>query len=422
MNNQTLKIGVPYIESTDTTARLCSDILLPGGVSKVFYFEVEKKYEKYLCAEVSDAFVIGILNYAFAKGIDIYCQAPVTKRLLYQLNTYVLPTWPTTGNACYKEIKLSAESYCQPIENAGAVGTASSGGVDSYYSIVRHSKDQNISKRYRLTHLLIANQFNIYRSEEDTRKEFEELKESSLEIAENYNLELVTVYTNHHEFLFDGFVQQYSFRICSYIFALQKLFGVYYVSSGVPFLYFDFNNHDSDGADIFNLSMVSTDTLTFYSSGGEVGRTDKIAYFAADPFIQKHLKVCNYNMDVNCSTCEKCLRTMTSLDMIGRLNDYHAVFRLDEYKKRKNKYHATVLAWQWEASGDLIKSAEKYGYSYDGSSRLRAWICCRPVWNLKNLLKRIKFLRKLYFKLHLDYLVYGKEKATIYRYGTEYEE
>ncbi len=422
MNNQTLKIGVPYIESTDTTARLCSDILLPDGVSKVFYFEVEKKYEKYLCAEVSDAFVIGILNYAFAKGIDIYCQAPVTKRLLYQLNTYVLPTWPTTGNACYKEIKLSAESYCQPIENAGAVGTASSGGVDSYYSIVRHSKDQNISKRYRLTHLLIANQFNIYRSEEDTRKEFEELKESSLEIAENYNLELVTVYTNHHEFLFDGFVSQFSFRICSYVLALQKLFGVYYVSSDVPFKYFDFNAHESDGADLFNASMVSTDTLTFYSSGGETGRTDKIAYFAADPFIQSHLRVCNYHTNVNCSVCEKCLRTMTSLDIVGHLGDYRSVFNLDEYGRHKNKYHATVLAGQWKASVDLITSAKMYGYTYGIFSRIRSRIFYRPTLKLKSILKKIRLLRKLYFKFHVDYLVYGKEKATIYRYGTEFEE
>lgn len=293
--------------------------------------------------------------------------------------------------------------------------------MDSYYTIAKHTNKQEVDKKYQLTHLLIADQFNIYGSEEETRTRFEELKTLSKQIADNYGLDFVGIYTNHQDFLFDGFVQQFTFRICSYVFALQKLFSVYYVSSGTSFLNFNFNNHSSIGYDIFNLAMLSTDSISFYSSGGETDRTQKIANIADDPYIESYLRVCNISDAGNCSKCEKCMRTMLSLDIIGKLHKFYKVFDLNEYRKHRKGYLAKVVSGQLEASFDLLDNAQKYGYHIPFASYIKGCLVDRTFWKLKEFLKKIKFLRKLYFRLKLDFIVYGKENAVLYRYGTEYE-
>ena len=413
-----ITIQKPYIQNNDNSARLCANIVQDNS-EKTMYFEVPSEYGDYLCDEVADAFVVGLIDYAFALGEDIVSEAPVSERLLYQLQVYYLKTMPVVRPKHCKPINITAPAYTGKIESAGAVAGSASGGVDSYYTIARHT--DSVSKRYRLTHLLIANQFNFYKDEEDTRNRFEKVVASAQPIADNYGLKLIPLFTNHNDFLFDGFVQEYSMRICSYAFALQKLIQTYYISSGVSFDQFDYSGHDSDSYDIFNLSAASTDNLSFYSSGGEVSRTQKIAFFAEDTFIQKNLKVCNYDDGHNCSKCEKCLRTMLSLDIIGRLDGFCDSFDTKEFQKRKRGYLSTVYSGRLESSSDFISAIKRYNYRVPFYCKLYGKTVLFLKWKIKEALKKIKWLRKLYFAMKIDFLIYGKEKATLYRYGTENE-
>lgn len=413
-----ITIGEPYLEEEIQTSRLCARIQ-EFDKKKVFYFEVPKEYGKYLCTEVSDAFLVGLLNYAFSTGQDIKVEGEVSERLLYQLETYFLKTLPVVRNKYYKKINIDAKKHIGKIENIGAVGTSASGGVDSFYSIVKHIGGE--FEHYNLTHLLIANQFNYYKSENETREKFQYLIEDIKAIPQNYGLKLIPIYTNHSDFLFDGFVQEYSLRICSYSLALQKLFSVYYVSSGVPFREFDFANHDSDGFDIFNLALLTTDSLTFYSSGGELIRTQKLSFIADDQFIQNNLKVCNDNNRKNCSKCEKCMRTMLSLDIVGKLDMFSSVFDLERYRRQKNQYLAVVESNTIEACTDLLESIKIYGYKVPVLSKIKGKLYIRIKWNIKNILKSSIFLHDFYYKMKLDFMVHGKKKAIVYRYGTKYE-
>ena len=413
-----IRIGKPYIEIDGNKARLAADIRTDNFDKKMF-FEVDECYKDYLCTEVGDAFLVGLLNYAFATGQDIESEAPISERLLYQIKTYFLPVMPEARPKTYKPISIEADAYKGKIETRGCVGTSASGGVDSFYSICKHVN--NTYTKYNLTHLLIANQFNIYNDEKEVREQFKRLVEDTKKIPANYNLELVTIYTNHHEFLFDGFVQEYSLRICSYVLALQKLFGVYYVSSGVPIKLFEFANHDSDGFDVFNLSVISNDQVTFYSSGGEVARTEKIKYIADDKFVQKSLKVCNDNEQENCGKCEKCMRTMLSLDIVGKLEAFDQSFPIEKFRQNKNSYLSLIEGNYIESSIDLLDSIKRYGYRVPISSVLMGRICYRFAHNIKEMLKKWNWLREIYFNLKIDFIIYGSEKAKVYRYGTKYE-
>lgn len=409
-------IKKPYIKKVNTGVRLCSDIILTDGNLKTMYFEVEDAWQKYLCVETSDCFLVGLLNYAFSKGYDIECEGVVNERLLYQMKTYILPTLSGIRKG-YKTIEISAPATNEKIPNSGAVGTSASSGVDSFYSIVRHLNN-DIPRSYRVTHLLIANQFNYYNGEKDTRERYRRLLEKSRPISEHYGLKLIGIYTNHHEFMFDGFVDEYSYRMCSYVLALQKLFKTYYVSSSTAFRDFDFNKHASQGTDLFHCSFASTDNLTFYSSGGERMRTEKIEYFADDPYIQNNLQVCTFSEN-NCSICEKCMRTETALAIMGRLGEFNHVFDLTQYQKKKNSFYVETLANEHVSSKDLKMFAKKYGFKWPFHAYICAVIVRKPFLLIKNIFSDFKFIRKLYYRLHIDELRFGKEKARIQRFGKE---
>jgi hypothetical protein len=55
-----------------------------------------------------------------------------------------------------------------------------------------------------------------------------------------------------------------------------------------------------------------------------VTRLDKIRQIAAEPIVQRHLRVCwqNDGSAINCGRCEKCVRTMLALDACGTLGRF----------------------------------------------------------------------------------------------------
>lgn len=57
---------------------------------------------------------------------------------------------------------------------------------------------------------------------------------------------------------------------------------------------------------------------------GSVTRLEKVRAIAAEPLVQRHLRVCwkNVGQSLNCGRCEKCVRTMVELDACGALGRF----------------------------------------------------------------------------------------------------
>lgn len=87
-----LFIGEPYIAQNGDRSRLVCDIGINRRETRTVWFEVDREYEKYLCTERSDAYVIGLLSWAMRAGHDITCTAPVSEELLYALREYLIPS------------------------------------------------------------------------------------------------------------------------------------------------------------------------------------------------------------------------------------------------------------------------------------------------------------------------------------------
>lgn len=69
--------------------------------------------------------------------------------------------------------------------------------------------------------------------------------------------------------------------------------------------------------------LLSDETLQFVHDQTEATRTDKTEFISRFPVALETLRVCYKNPDgaYNCCACEKCLRTMTTLYALGKLNE-----------------------------------------------------------------------------------------------------
>lgn len=92
-----LFIGEPYIAQNGDRSRLVCDIGINRRETRTVWFEVDREYEKYLCTERSDAYVIGLLSWAMRAGHDITCTVPGQRRTVV---CFARISYSLTGKIC----------------------------------------------------------------------------------------------------------------------------------------------------------------------------------------------------------------------------------------------------------------------------------------------------------------------------------
>lgn len=380
-----IKIAKPYLLEKDIYIYICTKLELSDGSTYDLWYSVEKEYKDYICIERSDAFVVNLLFYAMEHKLDIICEEKISEKLYYQLTEYFIPS-VSKNIGKYQPINIIADVTNEQLETANAVGGSLSGGVDSFYTLLRHLDRKETS--YNITHLTFFNAgaSGQYGGEE-ARVKYQNRIAWIKDVADNLGKKLICIDTNINEFLQENHQATHTLRTLSLPLLLQKLFSRYYFASGVSFKKFEFIEKDCATYDLLNVLCLSTENLQFYSSGGEVSRLEKVKYISNFDITYSRLNVCVAE-DINCSKCEKCQRTMMELYVLGKLVKYKEVFDIEYFEKNKHKF---------------IKYALENKYKGD-------WQEVYKILDEKNeirLLDKIMSIRKRYSR-KLRYILKGK--------------
>lgn len=340
-----LTIKNPFIEKLKNKSRLICNTSI-DGLEKQIYFEVNEQYEKYLCYERGDAFIIGLLSWAMRNKQDIYSCAPITEELLYNLNEYLIPSLTKYDKRLYP-VKIIAPIETEAISNAGGIGTGVSGGIDSFHAILN-----NTNKKYKslqLTHLCINSVGSFHKgyAKYGISKAKKDIYERAQRIADELHLPLIESNSNIKEQFEIYFEYAHTYYSVFAIYCMQKLWKTYfYGSSGRDFSAFNLKNNSTKSSalyELLSLPCFSTKNLRIYSEGATKTRIEKTKDIADNPIVQKYLHVCCTNGN-NCNWCLKCKRTILTLDALGKLNDFRDVFNIEYYKKNKQEY----LKWLYK--------------------------------------------------------------------------
>lgn len=181
------------------------------------------------------------------------------------------------------------------------------GGVDSFYTLETH--------RDELNGLLFIHGFDVPLDDGPLRAS---ISEHLREAARDSGVALIELETNLRVLL-DGYVDwgqiAHGPALVATAFALRSAFARFVIPSSHSFRdLFPWGSHPV-------LDPIwSTPSLKVEHDGAGATRVDKIKLIASSPAVRRHLRVCwqpggNYN----CGSCEKCIRTMITLQLIGEL-------------------------------------------------------------------------------------------------------
>ena len=202
---------------------------------------------------------------------------------------------------------LSAHRQRTCPRTTGKTALFFTGGVDSFYSLLKGDM--------KVDYLVYVHGFDIPLLDQ---RRFELLKRSLDVIAAQTQTRLMVIRSNlreHPLFTSINWEKTHGGALASIAHILEEV-KTFIVSSSYP------NTCDKPFGSHFKTDPLwATDDFSIRYMGGEYWRWQKLAMIADHPLVQRHLHVCWENRDqqLNCSRCEKCLRTMVSLVLCGKL-------------------------------------------------------------------------------------------------------
>lgn len=374
------------------------------------WFAVPVEFKEYLCAEQSDAFVVAMLWYAMITGSDIESVVPMSEKMVFHITRYLIPALCTDENG-YRRIKILGPTTDKPYRNIGGVGTGMSCGVDSFYTMHEYLKEDTPEK-YRLTHLCYFNMGAIFHpnwsdKKDYTLKEFydatdkmsEEKRENARQVAVQAGMPLVYVKSNLDLDYYRGaYGHTGVYRNCAMALSLQGLFSVYYNSSGGWPGYFDLTlTEGSQHYEALLCSCLSTESLSFILSDYAT-RAEKTITIADDNLAQKYLDVCfAFN---SCGKCTKCVRTLVTLDIIGKVDRFSEIFDIKRFKEHRAEAYYELLKTKDgdEKEDNAVFAKDLYRMSLEKGLIPKESFAMYKKYKTKNSIKKILKTVGLYKK------------------------
>lgn len=323
------------------------------------WYTVPSKYQKYLVTENLDAFLVALLFLALKNGEDISLKGPVSAKLLYSVNHYLIPAL-CLANPELKEVKATASELNESNLNFGNVAaTGLSCGVDSFSAYYDHRNEKG---SYKIEYFTFFNAGSHGSGGDYTRKVFKQRLKKSERFAAREGKEIIPIDSNLSETLMMKFQKTNTLRNASCALLLQKLFRNYYSASKNRFDFFKLHDYDTQDYDSLILNMLSTESTTFFSAVANLTRLERTNFIADFEGTYNHLDICTsprrkQEEGVNCSKCKKCLRTALTLDLLGKLERYENVFHLDIYRKNRDNFIWYIISTRNDnqISNDLYK-------------------------------------------------------------------
>lgn len=363
----TVRTGAPRRVKSASGTRVVVD--LPAGE---LWFEVDAEHE-HLLSHRADHVAVSLIMPAMQAGSNVHVGGVVTDELLHHLNgdfqAVIRLLHPTYG-----QIEVSADEVAPADSRKAGVATGFSAGVDSFAVLAEHFHDESVPDSLRVTHLLNNNVGSHGMGGEALWKK---RLIGVHHVAAEIGLPLVAVNSNLDEhYPWTGFVESHTARNAAVAHLLGGGIGRLLYASAVHYR----EVHAYPGAGIayvdpITLPLLSTSSLALTSAGSAQTRVDKTLAIIDTPQV-KLLDVCidfDASREGNCSRCWKCLRTMFTLEVAGRLDDFCPTpFSKGPYLAERAAFRRELLATNDPLVREVAEFAKDRGWTWSAQERALA--------------------------------------------------
>ncbi len=259
-------------------------------------------------------FAAALLLPSMKLGEDLIIKESVSEQLLKGMHAVMeeVQNW----NLGLRPVEIKAEAVVADTHEPRRTASFFSGGVDSFYTYLKHKEDP--VEADRVDSFILVDGFDIdLRNKPLWNRTLKKIRA----IAAAENVELSVVKTNIYGLVQPILSWEYSHGGCLAAVGLflRRAFRRIYVPSTLSA-----EEQMPWGSSLALDGHWSTESTTFVHDGTEATRINKvISQIAQSPLALEHLRVCYENESgaYNCGKCDKCLRTMVNLYVAGALEN-----------------------------------------------------------------------------------------------------
>lgn len=256
----------------------------------------------YQVSRMGDPFLAAAFLPAMLQGerLEIDPSMSVSTKLLE--NIILLQEIHNCWNPILKKIPVLAKTLPAPAEPLN-VGTGSffSGGVDSMYTFLKHSKEIN--------HVVFMHGLDFYLNSVT----YQSAVERNIAFVKVFGKNLIPVETNHYAF-------GYRYNLSRNLTVGSALASVALLL-GFPRVYVPSSHRYDDlmpmGSHPLTDPLYSNECVQIIHDGAEARRVEKTRKIVESEAALANLRVCFDDMNANCGKCAKCIRTMIALKLLG---------------------------------------------------------------------------------------------------------
>jgi len=300
---------------TETGARLRATVECKGtSLDRVeLWFEYPAEYSEYI-SKNADPWIAALLMPAMRLGRTLKVEAPASAKLLEGAGKFmeIMHTWAPE----YKQVNIETLQPVEQTTTERAVGAFFSGGVDSFYTVLKNQAS-DLPTEQKITKLLFVRGFDIGLQND---KLYEMALKNAVSAAQALGYELIVCSTNIKEVLCHKFAKwemYFGSALISIALGIESFWKTVYIAAGL-----EYSRLIPGGSHPLIDPLWSTESMSFIYDGAEATRIKKVLnQISKSDIALKHLRTCweNLNGEFNCGRCEKCIRTMLNLEIAGVL-------------------------------------------------------------------------------------------------------
>ena len=341
----------------EATVRLEADIKFTDMdatcPAETIYFEIDKEFGGMFVNDTYDPFVFVPLYLAMHYKTDLRIHGNISKKFYKNLKWYIQKILCDFSKNL-SPVDIIVDGFA-PTEAKGFLnGTGISCGVDSMSTIYdRFVKEDDPDYKINALFMFNCGSHGNF-GKEYTQEVFISRIMRSNALADELGLLLIVLDSNLHQFRLDidkDTVLFLSFYSC--VLSMQNGIRRYYIPGACSYNgikeFGDNVKHHADLAvacDSFLIPLIQTERTELIIDGCQYRRVDKIKNIADWDIAQKYLNVCLLQKgadSTNCGVCPKCMRTLLTLEILGKLENFAQIFDLEEWKKKSFYYKADTV-------------------------------------------------------------------------------
>jgi len=313
-------VGLPERrEVGDGWAELAAPIDWGGenpGLPDRAYVSVPAAQAQFLATR-SDPFFIFMLMTAMRLRRPLHVRGEVSARLGAGAAEF-MRIFAAGHPGRYGVVPLEAEWTSRPPERVGtAVATSFSGGLDSFHTLFRRTRE-GILAGERVSHAIFISGFDFDPVEE--RAYYRAFAREYAETVAERGVELLLIETNFRRFFTNvQWLTTHGCALAACAHALSGLIGAYWIPASIPGEEWRWPPW---GTDAWTDYLLGSENLQILHDGLNLDRTQKAVELAGWDTFLRTLRVCLHPPPGgrNCGQCEKCRRTMVHLEIAGCLD------------------------------------------------------------------------------------------------------